>query len=575
MTLGSVDASPHTASGDVLLDHLFETVPVGVAFFDTNGRYLRVNAVLAAINGVAAAAHRDRSPREVLGEADGGAMEETLERVLATGEPVLDVAKTVSSGTGAARRFLADFLPLRDADGRISALQAIVREDTPRWRAEEQRVRQVADERRARAEAEAASQAKSGFLASLSHEIRTPVNAIIGYAELLEMGLSGPLTEQQRRQIGRIRTSSRHLLALLTDVIDLAKVEAGRLTVVRERGSAGVAVDSALTIVRPAASARRVDVEVRGGREGVMYVGDPRRVRQIVVNLLSNAVRFAPEGSRLRVQCTLTDLPDAAARLEAGTRCWCAIAVEDCGIGVAPAMQEQIFEPFVQGDPVRDAANGGAGLGLAISRRLARLMGGDITLRSSPGEGAAFTLWLPAPPIVVDDPARAGGCAIVERRGSARHARGLVAVGDAIRADAEGLVARYVRRLRDDPGITGARALTDTELAGHTTTLLADLAQSLEIIESSSGEPTELMRDGSEIQRVIAERHGRLRQQLSWSAAELDRDFDLLRTEIADTVSASVSAMENVALEDGLRVVRRLLERARVASQMAYRAAER
>ncbi|HEU4564907.1 MAG TPA: PAS domain-containing sensor histidine kinase [Gemmatimonadaceae bacterium] len=570
--------APMPAPGDAaLLGQLLDALPVGVAFVDVWGRYLRVNACLAAMNGRTPAAHVGCTPREVLGEEEGAQMEAIVRQVAESGTAV----GPVQAASGAAeqrRHFTRSYHPVRDASGAVSIVQVIVAEDTERWRAAERQAMLMAVERHAREHAEAASQAKSGFLASLSHEIRNPVNAIVGYAELLEMGLSGPLTEAQRRQVGRIRESSRHLLSLLRDVIDLAKVEAGRLMIARERGSASVAIDSALMLVRPQATDRRIEISWGSTRGGIAYMGDPHRVRQILANLLANAVRYTDPGGRVAIACGLTDIPDPRAVLDPEQPCWCTMSVEDTGIGIAPELLESIFDPFMQGDPRGRSARGGAGLGLTISRRLARLMGGDITVRSRLGEGSMFTVWLPAPPVVVPDGEQMGGCSIVERRGAARSARGLVAVGEAVLGDVDGIIARYVRRLRDDPGIpgthhlTGTQHLTDTELSGHTATLLADLAQSLEIIEESEGESTELMRDGSEIQRVIADRHGRLRAQLGWSAAALDRDYDLLRDEIVTSVRRD--APRGAALEEGVSVVLRLLDRARAMSQMALRRAE-
>src|SRR5687768_10613365 len=154
----------------------------------------------------------------------------------------------------------------------------------------------------ARAEAEKANQTKSDFLAVMSHEIRTPINAILGYTQLMEIGISGPVTADQRAQLERVRTSGQHLLGLVNELLDLARVESGQLTVLREPAPAGDAADAALTLMRPQAAAKGITIAERcdGAREAV-YLGDEQRVRQIVLNLLSNAVKFTNPGGCVSV----------------------------------------------------------------------------------------------------------------------------------------------------------------------------------------------------------------------------------------------------------------------------------
>jgi signal transduction histidine kinase len=249
---------------------------------------------------------------------------------------------------------------------------------------------------RARLDAESASRAKSEFLANMSHELRTPINAIIGYADLMELGIAGPLTEGQRDQLTRIRVSSEHLLMLIEDILDLSKIEAGRVEIVRADGRLQEAVDAALSLVGPQASARghRVDYACRYSRD-LWYYGDEGRVRQILVNLLSNAVKFTDPGGMITVSCAADAAPESDARLRNGGP-YVSVRVADTGPGIAAEHHEAVFDPFVQLETGRTRTRGGTGLGLAISRQLARLMGGDLTLESEPGEGSAFTLWLPA-----------------------------------------------------------------------------------------------------------------------------------------------------------------------------------
>jgi signal transduction histidine kinase len=246
-----------------------------------------------------------------------------------------------------------------------------------------------------RLEAEAASNAKSDFLAKMSHEIRTPINAMMGYAELLQMGIAGAVNEAQIRQLGRIRSSGEHLTALINEILDLAKIEAGRMSVQPTASLAGDAVEAALNVVRPLATTKGVDLASHiDGNPSIEYVGDPQRVHQILTNLLTNAVKFTPAGGHISVSCATGSRPNGSADEAAE---WVCVTVEDSGVGINADDIERIFHPFVQVETGYTRSQGGTGLGLTISRNLAHLMGGDITVESEPGRGSRFTLWLPCP----------------------------------------------------------------------------------------------------------------------------------------------------------------------------------
>ncbi|MEO5580635.1 MAG: ATP-binding protein, partial [Gemmatimonadaceae bacterium] len=279
-------------------------------------------------------------------------------------------------------------------DGEVVKLVSL-RDVTDRKHAEE-RSRQLVAEREARLEAEAASRAKSDFLAIMSHELRTPLNAVLGYSELIELGLSGPLTDEMREQIGRIRASAKHLLSLVNDILDLAKVEAGRLVVESAPASIDGEIASAISLVQPQAAAKGLDLSLQAdGNESLVFVGDTERVRQILVNLLSNAVKFTQSGGQISVEAGTTPSPGEGTRLPA-RRDYVFVRITDTGDGIVEEKLAGIFEPFVQADAGTTRSREGSGLGLTISRRLARLMGGDLTVRSQVGSGSAFTLWLPA-----------------------------------------------------------------------------------------------------------------------------------------------------------------------------------
>jgi PAS domain S-box-containing protein len=409
-------------------------------------------------------------------------------------------------------------------------------------------------EREARAEAEAANRAKSEFLANMSHELRTPLNASLGYADLLELELAGPLTEGQRGYLERIRVSNRHLLGLVEDVLDLSKLSAGRMAVEREPADAAEVIRAALTLVQPQADARRVAVHDRCDGCTFSYVGDEDRVRQVLVNLLSNAVKFTEPGGEVVVDAGTAEAPDAGARL-AGSGPWTFFRVRDNGVGIAPEQLESVFLPFVQAETGRTRTHGGTGLGLTISREFARLMGGDLTLRSTPGQGAAFTLWLPA-----RDPAA-----------GAAPARGLARAGEALQADLDRVMRSYVGRMRDDPALPHAADLARVELEDHMAALLADMAQTLVVMEEADETPLEsvLLRDGSEFQRMMSERHGEQRARLGWTAQALRREYQILGEEVNAAVQRGVA--DDALTVHSLGVLGRLLERAEEIGQAGLR----
>jgi signal transduction histidine kinase len=244
-------------------------------------------------------------------------------------------------------------------------------------------------------EARDANHAKSRFLATMSHEIRTPLNAIVGYTNLLEMEIGGPTTAAQKDYLTRIKGSSDHLIGLIDDILDLAKVESGRMSLDMQTISAHQSMSAALSLIEPQAESAGVSLATDCVDANSYYLADEARVRQILVILLSNALKFTERGGSVTMYCGTTQAPDAEAQLT-GDGPWTFIRVADTGIGIAPADVESVFQPFVQVDPENTRTRGGAGLGLAIALDLARRMGGDLTLKSASGVGSVFTLWLPA-----------------------------------------------------------------------------------------------------------------------------------------------------------------------------------
>ncbi len=216
----------------------------------------------------------------------------------------------------------------------------------------------------------------------ISHELRTPLGAIGGYAALLDEGIQGPLTEGQREYIGRIRHNQAHIVRLVNELLDLAKIESGQFPLRLSSVPLEGVIRSVETMIEPQVRAKGLTLEVDACDSDLCLHADGERAQQIVLNLLSNAVKFTPRGGVISVR-TVSDEDIVQ------------VMVEDTGVGIPRSKLDAIFEPFFQVEPSESRAGSGTGLGLAISRELARAMAGDLTVESTPGEGSTFTLHLP------------------------------------------------------------------------------------------------------------------------------------------------------------------------------------
>ena len=280
---------------------------------------------------------------------------------------------------------------LEEAAVELELQQQLLKEQAAEMEAQAQQLQHANEELRERsgeldrqrAAAEEANRAKSSFLAVMSHELRTPLNAIAGYVQLLEMGIHGPVTEAQLGALERIGRSQQHLLRLINEVLNLARIEAGRVEYVIEDVRLDELLASVTPMVEPQLEARELTLEADAGGAPAVRA-DREKVQQILINLLSNAIKFTPSGGRIRVWAE-----------PARERGMVSLAVSDTGIGIPAEKLGQVFEPFVQVDMSRTRRSEGTGLGLAISRDLARAMGGDIRAASEEGRGSTFTLLLP------------------------------------------------------------------------------------------------------------------------------------------------------------------------------------
>ena len=373
-------------------------------------RFALVNAAYKRVSG----GGRDvtgLTPREAFPELAGSGIHELFDRVYQTGEPWDSPESPVRydrDGTGVQDTwFNLRFEPVRDEAGRVVAVFNFAVDVTEQVRARHQVESLLVAERAARAEAErerervtearraaeAASRAKSEFLATMSHELRTPLNAIGGYAELIELGIHGPVTAEQRTALERIQRSQRHLLGLIAGVLDYSRVEAGAVTYRVVEIPVAEAVAEAELLVAPQLRAKGLGYTWSGAPPGLCVRADREKLQQILLNLLGNAIKFthARDGvpGRIEVACTVERSDDSTVGGHAH------LHVRDTGEGIAADALERIFEPFVQADQRLTRSHGGVGLGLAISRDLARGMGGDLTAESTTGHGSTFTLTLP------------------------------------------------------------------------------------------------------------------------------------------------------------------------------------
>jgi signal transduction histidine kinase len=239
----------------------------------------------------------------------------------------------------------------------------------------------------------AASQHKSEFLANMSHELRTPLNAIIGFSEVLTERMFGELTEKQEEYLKDIHASGQHLLSLINDILDLSKIEAGRMELDLTEFDLPAAIENALMLVRERAGRRAIALHTSiDGRLGVVQA-DERKVRQVVLNLLSNAIKFTPEGGRVDVRAS-------------SSRENAILEVRDTGMGIPADEQEHVFERFFRTSRATEQAIQGTGLGLAISNAIVHAHGGRITLASNEGEGATFRVTIPIRAMQPAEPAQ-------------------------------------------------------------------------------------------------------------------------------------------------------------------------
>jgi signal transduction histidine kinase len=528
-------------SSQAVLRHIIDRLPEGIVVVAGEGTVRFVNPAAVALFG--------RSARELIGEKFGFP--------IPSDEPSeIEIVRRDKA------KIVAELRVVEAAWDDEPASLVSLRDVTDRKRAEEH-ARQLERERAGREQAEAANQAKSDFLAVMSHELRTPLNAVLGYAELLDLEVAGSMSSDQRQQVARIAASGRHLLGLVNEILDLAKVEAGRMSVARITASVAEVLDAAIVLAQPQAEARGLTLHAAEVNPPTLqFVGDPERALQILVNLLSNAVKFTSPGGNIHLRAAISGRADDSRHLH-GAGPWIAIRVSDTGIGITPQQMESIFAPFVQAEVGHTRRSDGTGLGLTISRRLARLMRGDVTVDSTPGEGSTFTLWLPTASMETTSQG-----AVEEPVAPTPRTRGLGEVGDALMRELESILDAFVARLRREPTMPAAATLKHTQLVDHTACLLSDIASALITLDESEGAPSALLADSADVQRFVADRHGSQRARLGWTPEALGREADILREEVEASIHRSFSTPASIPqVAEAVAVTRRYLDQAAQASR--------
>lgn len=364
--------------GTAEVQDLYDNAPAGYHSLDAHGRFVRVNQTELNWLGYTREEVLGRRFTDFVTPASQAVFRATFPRFLAQGS-ICDLEFDLVRHDGTTMSVLVNATAICDPAGRYRLSRSTIFDNSARKQAEDAL-------RLANVEMEHAVRIKDEFLANMSHELRTPLTGMLALGENLQELVYGPLNERQLKALAHIETSSRHLLSLINDLLDLSKIEAGRLDLELQPAAVDDITQASLLFVKEIAHKKNIQLFYHNDQPHALVVADARRLKQMLVNLLGNAVKFTPDGGQVHLRVT----PDADAQQ-------IRFAVQDTGVGIAPEAQARLFQPFTQLDSTLARQYEGSGLGLALVKRLAAQHGGSVTVASTgiPGEGSCFTITLP------------------------------------------------------------------------------------------------------------------------------------------------------------------------------------
>ncbi len=377
------DRTAEVLRREVIYRALFENSNDGIFLMDTNAKDIDLNQHALNMLGYTREEYFALEENAIIQPEQQDDSVHRFEAVL-RGEYVPLYERTLIAKGGKKVETEINLSPVRDLSGKIIMVQSVVRDITERKKAQEE-LRQSRDQLRlANSELEKASRLKDEFLASMSHELRTPLTGILGLSEVLQLQTFGPLTEKQLKAVRNIEISGRHLLELINDILDLSKIEAGKLDMQFEPCSAADVCQASLNLVKGMATQKKISVSFSIQPDSIIIRADVRRLKQILVNLLSNAIKFTPENGKVGLDVNADPLGGKAL-----------FTVWDTGIGIQPENLKKLFSPFVQLDSSLARQYSGTGLGLSLVKRMTEMHEGTVSVESVPGQGSRFTVALP------------------------------------------------------------------------------------------------------------------------------------------------------------------------------------